>query len=59
VEAVTALQRLGVTHAMVHRDAMSPERFAETNRVPAFERVAEEGTLVLYRIKPLDAAPRK
>jgi len=58
-DAVAALQRLGVTHAFVHSDAMTAERFAEADRIPAFERVAAEGSIVLYRIKPLDAAQQK
>jgi hypothetical protein len=58
-DSVAALQRLGVTHAFVHREAMAAERFAEVEQLPEFERVAAEASIVLYRIKPMAAAQRK
>jgi hypothetical protein len=58
-ESAAALQRLGVTHAFVHADAMAAERVGDVDRLPGFERVASEGALVLYRIKPMDASQRR
>lgn len=49
-ESIAALRQIGVTHAFVHADALSPDRVADVQRVPALQRIAAEGAITLYRI---------
>jgi hypothetical protein len=51
-ETIAALQRLGVTHAFVHHDALGAARTADLAGASGLERLAEEGEIVLYRVLP-------
>jgi hypothetical protein len=51
-ETIAALQRLGVTHAFVHRDALGAPKRADLERTDGLQRLAEEGDIALYRVLP-------
>ena len=52
--AVAALQQLGVTLVVVHRDAYGPGRAEDIDRVSALTRIASSGEIVLYRVRKLE-----
>jgi hypothetical protein len=54
--SISALRQIGVTHAFVHTDVLAADRVAEIDRVPALQRVASEGSIVLYRLIPAGGA---
>lgn len=49
-ETIAALQRLGVTHAFVHRDALGPAKSADLDRTTGLIKLAVEGDIVLYQV---------
>jgi PA14 domain len=51
-ETIAALQRLGVTHAFVHRDTLGASKTADLDRTDGLQRLAEEGSIALYRVLP-------
>jgi len=50
--AIAALQRMGVTHVFAHTSELGPATSRDLGQVPALERLAEEGDIVLYRLAP-------
>jgi hypothetical protein len=51
-ETVTVLQKLGVTHAFVHLDALGPAKRVDLDGMAGLVKVAAEGDIVLYRLAP-------
>jgi hypothetical protein len=51
-ETIVALQRLGVTHAFVHRDMLGVAKTADLERTNGLQRLAEEGDIALYQVLP-------
>jgi len=49
-ETIAALQRLGVTHAFVHRDALGASKTADLDRTAGLTKLAMEGDIGLYRV---------
>jgi hypothetical protein len=50
-ESIAALQRLGVTHVVVHLDQLSSPRRALLEQPSALRRMSADGSIVLYRLE--------
>ena len=50
-ESLIALHGLGVTHMIVHTDALGPQRTALLTATQSLEEVAREGPIVIYRFR--------
>src|SRR5262249_8386298 len=54
-ETIAVLQRLGVTHAFVHRDVLGAEKSADLDPRGGRIRLAAEGDIALYQVAPASA----
>jgi hypothetical protein len=50
-ESLIALHALGVTHIIVHTDALGPERTAELARTHSLQQIASEGDILIFRFR--------
>ncbi len=50
-DALIALNALGVTHIIVHTDAMGADRVAELTKVQSLQQIASEGDILIYRFR--------
>lgn len=49
--SLIALKERGVTHVIIHRDQMAPERLAPIAQIASLEPVAADGPIVIYRLR--------
>ena len=50
-ESIAALERLGITHLVVHLDAYDAEAAARLQETPVLREIAREPPIVLYRLR--------
>jgi hypothetical protein len=50
-ESLIALHALGVTHMIVHTDALGADRTAALARAQSLQQIASEGEIVIYRFR--------
>lgn len=51
-ESLIALHRVGVTHMIVHGNALGADRTAALARVHSLQQIASEGDILIYRFRP-------
>lgn len=54
-ESIAALERLGITHLVVHLDAYDAQAVARLRQSPALREIAREPSIALYRLQNKDA----
>lgn len=50
-QSLIKLHELGVTHVVVHLEALGAAKAAEVLKVPALQQIASEGDIMIYRLR--------
>ena len=50
-QSLIKLHELGVTHVVVHLEALGATKVAEIAKVPTLQQIASEGDIMIYRLR--------